>query len=66
MWIYGKIIPLYVWKNGGKQMTEKIIKGLALGAIFGVLGYIIFKDISTAFVCGLIMFMSMFVGKKNN
>ncbi|MBQ8518813.1 MAG: hypothetical protein IJ455_04290 [Agathobacter sp.] len=47
-------------------MVEKIIKGLLLGAVFGVLGYFIFKDVSTAFVCGLIMFMSMFVKKRNN
>lgn len=46
-------------------MAGKIIKGLVLGVIFGIFGYIIFKDISTAFVCGLIMFMSMFVRKKN-
>lgn len=46
-------------------MAEKIIKALILGVIFGVLGYIIFKDISTAFVCGLIMVMSMFIKKKN-
>lgn len=46
-------------------MAEKIIKALILGVIFGVLGYIIFKDISTAFVCALIMVMSMFIKKKN-
>ena len=47
-------------------MVEKIIKGLLLGVVFGVLGYIIFKDISTAFICGLIMVMSMFVKNKNS
>lgn len=46
-------------------MAEKIIKGLALGGIFGILGYLLFKDVSTAFICGLIMFMSMFIKKKN-
>jgi len=46
-------------------MVQKIIKGLGLGLVFGFLGYFIFKDVSTAFVCGLIMFMSMFVRNKN-
>ena len=47
-------------------MAEKLIKGLFLGVIFGAFGYLIFKDVSTAFVCGLIMFMSMFVKKRDN
>lgn len=46
-------------------MTNKIIRGIVLGLIFGIFGYIIFKDIATAIVCGLIMFMSMFVKKSN-
>ncbi len=46
-------------------MAQKIVKALVLGVVFGILGYIIFKDITTAFVCGLIMVMSMFVKNKN-
>lgn len=46
-------------------MAEKIIKGLLLGVVFGLIGYIIFKEVSTAFALGLIMFMSMFVKNKN-
>lgn len=49
---------------GGREMAQKIIKALILGLIFGGLGYLLFKDVSTAVVCGLIMVMSMFVNKK--
>ena len=47
-------------------MKEKIIKGLFLGGVFGIVGYLIFKDIMTAFLFGMIMFMSMFVKNRNN
>lgn len=46
-------------------MRKKVIQGLILGLIFGIIGYLIFKDIGPAIVWGMIMFMSMFV-KKNN
>lgn len=46
-------------------MKEKVLKGLALGVIFGLLGYVISKDLGVAAVSGLIMFMSMFVKKSN-
>lgn len=45
-------------------MAEKVIKGLALGAIFGILGYLLSRDLGVAFVSGLIMFMSMFIKNK--
>lgn len=45
-------------------MAQKIIKAAILGLVFGGLGYLLFQDISTAFVCGLIMVLSMFVTKK--
>ena len=46
-------------------MAEKIIKGIILGLIFGVGGYFIFKDMGTAVICGMIMFMSMFIKKRD-
>lgn len=46
-------------------MVQKIIKALILAVVFTALGYVIFKDLGTALVCGLIMFMSMFVKKKD-
>ena len=45
-------------------MAEKIIKGLFLAGVFGVIGYIIFQKVSTAAVLALIMFMSMFVKNR--
>lgn len=45
-------------------MAQKIVKAVILGLIFGGLGYLLFQDVSTAVICGLIMVMSMFVTKK--
>ena len=46
------------------NILEKILKGLLLAGIIGVIGYFLFHKVSTAAVLALIMFMSMFV--KNN
>ncbi|MBP3678322.1 MAG: hypothetical protein J6I97_08270 [Agathobacter sp.] len=46
-------------------MAEKIIKGLGLGAVFGIVAYLITKDLGVASVMALIMFMSMFVKNRN-
>ena len=46
------------------NMVEKVLKGLLLAGIFGMIGYFLFHKVSTAAVLALIMFMSMFV--KNN
>ena len=50
---------------GGRIMAQRIVKALILGLVFVGLGYLLFKDVSTAFVCGLIMVMSMFIRNKN-
>ena len=46
-------------------MKEKIIKGIVLAVLGFVVGYLIFQKVSTAGVLALIMFMSMFVKKKD-
>lgn len=46
-------------------MKEKVIKALVLFVIFGILGYVITKDLSIAVISGMIMFMSMFIKKSN-
>lgn len=48
-----------------RMMAVKILKGLVLACIFGGFGYIIFKDVEVAIVCGMIIFMSLFVKKQN-
>jgi len=46
-------------------MIQKILKGLLLAAIFGGVVYLITKDIGTAGLIGLVMFLSMFAQSKH-
>lgn len=45
-------------------MVQKILKGLLLAVIFGGIVFLITKDIGTAGLIALVMFMSMFVQSK--
>lgn len=46
-------------------MVEKLVKGLVLGAIAGVIAYLLTKDIGVTAISAMIMVMSMFVKNKN-
>lgn len=46
-------------------MADKIIKGLGLGAIFGIGAYLLTRNLEVAGLMALVMFMSMFVKKRN-
>lgn len=45
-------------------MVQKILKGLLLAAVFGGVVFLITKDIGTAGLIALVMFMSMFVQSR--
>lgn len=45
-------------------MVEKILKGLLLAAIFGGITFVFTKDMGTAGLIGLVMFLSMFAQSK--
>lgn len=49
-----------------KEMLIKFAKGLALGALFGGLTYLVTKDIGTAGLIALVMVLSMFARSKND
>ena len=45
-------------------MVQKILKGLLLAAVFGGIVFLITKDMGTAGLVALVMFMSMFVRSR--
>lgn len=47
-----------------KEILIKLVKGLALGAVFGAVVYLITKDIGTAGLIALVMVLSMFAQSK--
>ena len=46
------------------NVLEKVLKGLLLGAVAAVIVYLITKDIGTAGLIALVMFLSMFARSK--
>lgn len=48
-----------------KEVLIKILKGLALGVVFGGLTYLITKDWGTAGLIVLVMVLSMFAQSKD-
>ena len=45
-------------------MTEKLLKGLLLAAIFGGITYLITKDLGTVGLISLVMVLSMFARSR--
>ena len=47
------------------EIVMKVIKGLALGAVFGGITYLLLKSLTPALLMAAVMFASMFVQPKD-
>lgn len=54
----------YMEEQNVKEILIKILKGLALGVVFGGVTYLITKDMGTAGLIVLVMVLSMFAQSK--
>ena len=48
------------------SVVEKVVKGLLLGGMLGAVTYLLTKDIGTAGLIALVMFLSMFARSKED
>ena len=47
------------------SVLEKVVKGILLGGMIGAVAYLLTKDIGTAGLIALVMFLSMFARSKD-